>query len=423
MKNFAMFSELSKSDPEIYQSIENELKRQQNQLEMIASENFTSLSVMAATGSVMTNKYAEGYAGRRYYSGCEFVDVAEKLAIERVCKIFGCNYANVQPHSGAQANQAVYLGLLHPGDTLMGMALDSGGHLTHGSNVNMSGKWFHAVTYQTDKNGWIDMDEVENIARLNNPKIIIAGGSAYPRILDFARFREIANSVGAYLMVDMAHFAGLVAGGAFPSPFEYAHVVTSTTHKTIRGPRGGMILWNDEGLTRKFNSAVFPGNQGGPLMHVIAAKAVAFGEILKPEFKTYAQQIVKNCKALGKGLADNDIDLVSGGTDCHLLLVNLSKFNISGKQIADSLERSGITCNKNGIPHDHRPPTETSGVRLGTPAGTTRGLKEEHFEQVGKWIAEVIKSNVEGDSDKIEKLVKSKIVSLCKDFPLYAALN
>ena len=419
MQNFLLFAELAKTDPEIYQAITGELKRQQNQLEMIASENFTSLAVMAAAASVMTNKYAEGYPGRRYYSGCEFVDVAENLAIDRVCELFGCRYANVQPHAGAQANQAVYLALLHPGDTVMGMALDAGGHLTHGSSVNMSGKWFHAVAYGTDKNGLIDMDVVEESAREHNPKLIIAGGSAYPRVIDFARFREIADAVGAYLMVDMAHFAGLVAGGAFPTPFPHAHVVTSTTHKTLRGPRGGMILWNDDSLTRKLNSAIFPGSQGGPLMHIIAAKAVAFAEALQPEFKAYAQQIVKNCQALAKTLLDKGIDLVSGGTDCHLLLVDLTKYNVSGKQVADSLERAGITCNKNGIPHDHRPPMETSGVRLGTAAGTTRSLKEEHFAEVGSWIAEVIKS---GGDTEVEQRVRRKITELCNEFPLYKEL-
>ena len=381
MTDLDLYTRLAQFDPEIAEAIQNELHRQQNQIEMIASENFTSIPVMLASGSVMTNKYAEGYPGRRYYGGCEYVDVAEKLAIERACKLFNCNFANVQPHAGAQANLAVFMALLQPGDTFLGMSLDAGGHLTHGSKVNFSGKWFNVTSYGVDhETGLIDMDEVLEQARTHKPKLIIAGASAYSRIIDFKRFREIADEVGAYLMVDMAHFAGLVAGGAFPSPLPHAHVVTTTTHKTLRGPRGGMILWNDADLSKKFNSAVFPGNQGGPLMHIIAAKAVAFAEALKPEFKNYAKQIILNAQAMAARLMSHGIKLTSDGTDCHLVLVNLSNFNVTGDDIQQALERAGITCNKNSIPKDPQPPMKTSGVRLGSPAATTRGMKEAEFE-------------------------------------------
>ncbi|MGB0935390.1 MAG: serine hydroxymethyltransferase [Alphaproteobacteria bacterium] len=413
------FKYLDSADPEISMAIQREISRQQDQIEMIASENFTSMAVMEACGSVMTNKYAEGYPGRRYYGGCEYVDDAERLAIERACQLFGCSYANVQPHSGAQANQAVYLALMKPEDLLMGMSLDSGGHLTHGAKVNMSGKWLHSVTYGVDDNGYIDMEEVRRVAMEHKPKIIIAGASAYAREIDFAAFREIADACGAYLMVDMAHFAGLVAGNAMASPFPHAHVVTTTTHKTLRGPRGGMILTNDEALAKKFNSAVFPGNQGGPLMHIIAAKAVAFKEALQPEFQNYAQQILKNTKTLATTLTENGIDLVSGGTDCHLVLLNLVGLGVTGSDAEQCLERAGITCNKNGVPNDPLPPMKTSGIRLGTPAGTTRGFKEAEFKQIGKWLADLLKALAAGDASALEQETLQKVRAMCQQYPLY----
>jgi glycine hydroxymethyltransferase len=424
MTQLALYSLLEKFDPEIAACIQGELHRQQNQIELIASENFTSIPVLLAAGSVMTNKYAEGYPGRRYYGGCEFVDVAEKLAIERACKLFGCNFANVQPHAGAPANLAVFMALLQPGDTFLGMSLDAGGHLTHGSKVNFSGKWFNVTSYGVDhETGYIDMDEVRTQALAHKPKLIIAGASAYSRVIDFKRFREIADEVGAYLMVDMAHYAGLVAGGVYPSPIPHAHVVTTTTHKTLRGPRGGMILWNDEDLTKKFNSAVFPGNQGGPLMHVIAAKAIAFGEALKLEFKEYAAQVVKNAKVMAEHLISRGVKLTSGGTDCHLVLVHVCEFGVSGDDVQQALERAGITCNKNSIPKDPQPPTKTSGVRIGSPAATTRGMKEAEFKQIAEWIYQIIDACSKGGSDELEKKILADVRAMCDRFPLYPELS
>ncbi len=413
---------LADADPEIFASINRELGRQQDQVELIASENIVSRAVIEAMGSVLTNKYAEGYPGRRYYGGCEFVDEAETLAIERAKSLFGCNFANVQPHSGAQANQAVFLALCKPGDTVLGMSLAAGGHLTHGAAPNLSGKWFNAVQYGVrQEDARIDMDEVARLAEEHKPGLIIAGGSAYPRVIDFARFREIANSVGAYLLVDMAHFAGLVAGGAYPSPLPHAHVVTTTTHKTLRGPRGGIILSMDEDLGKKINSAVFPGLQGGPLMHVIAAKAVAFGEALRPTFKSYAQNVVENARTLGATLVDGGLDIVSGGTDTHLILVDLRPKSLTGDITEDALERAGLTCNKNGIPFDPEKPMITSGVRLGTPAGTTRGFGPAEFRQVGEMIVEVLDSlsaNRDGDG-QVEASVRRRVGELCAQFPIY----
>jgi glycine hydroxymethyltransferase len=415
---------LAKTDPKVAKTIAAELKRQQEKIELIASENIVSRAVLDAQGSVMTNKYAEGYPGRRYYGGCEHVDVTENLAIERAKQLFGATYANVQPHSGATANQAVFFALLNPGDTFMGLDLACGGHLTHGSPVNQSGKWFKVVSYKVrEDNHLINYDEVAALALLEKPKLIIAGGSAYPRTIDFKRFREIADSVGAYLMVDMAHFAGLVAGGAHPNPLDHAHVVTTTTHKTLRGPRGGMILSRDDALGKKFNSSVFPGLQGGPLEHVIAAKAVAFGEALKPNFKKYAKQVVANAKALAATMIDGGCDIVSGGTDTHLMLVDLRKKGVSGKTAEAALGRANITCNKNGIPFDPAPFTITSGIRLGSPAGTTRGFMEAEFREVGKLIIEVLdglaKNGEEGNA-KVESSVKRRVVALTKRFPIYA---
>ena len=415
---------LDQHDPEIAAAIRNELRRQQNQIEMIASENFTSIPVMEAAGSVMTNKYAEGYPGRRYYGGCEFVDVAENLARERACKLFNCNYANVQPHSGAQANQAVFLALLKPGDNILGMSLDAGGHLTHGAKVSMSGKWFNASTYGVHpETEYIDMDEIERLANEHKPKLIIAGGSAYPRVIDFEGFRRIADQVGAYLLVDMAHFAGLVVGNVFPNPIHHAHVTTTTTHKTLRGPRGGMILTNDEAIAKKINSAVFPGNQGGPLMHIIAAKAVAFKEALQPEFKAYAKSIVDNTQALADSLIAKGLRLVSGGTDSHLILVDLTSLSITGADAEKSLERAGITCNKNGIPNDTLPPMQASGIRLGTPAATTRGLEVKEFELLGNYIAEVLTALSKDQASSTEETVRGKIQTICDKFPLYPTLH
>ena len=413
---------LSTRDPELFGAVEHELKRQQDQIELIASENIVSRAVLEAQGSVLTNKYAEGYSGRRYYGGCEFVDVAETLAIERAKELFGCAFANVQPHSGAQANQTVFMALLQPGDSFLGLSLAAGGHLTHGAPPNQSGKWFEAHQYGVRKeDAQVDFDEVESLARQHRPKLIVAGGSAYPRILDFKRFREIADSVGAYLMVDMAHFAGLVAGGAHPSPLPHAHVVTTTTHKTLRGPRGGMVLTNDEAIAKKINSALFPGLQGGPLMHVIAAKAVAFGEALEPAFKDYAHQVAGNARVLAERLIDRGVDIVSGGTDTHLMLVDLRPKGLTGKDTEAALERAGITCNKNGVPFDPEKPTITSGVRLGTPAGTTRGFGEQEFKQIGDLIGDVL-DGMAGGSDPdpaVEARVLESVRDLCMRFPVY----
>ena len=413
--------DLKTEDFEIYDLVQKELKRQQNQIELIASENIVSKAVMQAQGSVLTNKYAEGYPGRRYYHGCEFVDRIETIAIERAKKLFGAKFANVQPHSGSQANAAVYLALLKPNDTILGMSLDAGGHLTHGAKVSISGKWLNAVSYGVRaEDGLIDYDEVEKKAKEYKPKLIIAGGSAYPRRVDFAKFRKIADEVGAYLMVDMAHFAGLVAGGVHPNPLEYADVVTTTTHKTLRGPRGGMILTNNEELAKKINSAIFPGSQGGPLEHVIAAKAVCFGEDLTQEFKNYAEQVVKNAKVLGETLKRRGLDLVSGGTDTHLLLVDLRPKNVTGDVVADALDKAHMTCNKNAIPFDPMPPKVTSGIRVGTPAATTRGFGEKEFEMVGNWIADVVEAIGTKDEETVIKATAEKVVELCNRFPIYA---
>lgn len=413
---------LEQSDPAVDRIVGEELSRQQDCIELIASENIVSQAVLQAQGSVLTNKYAEGYPDKRYYHGCECVDEVEKLAIERACALFGCRFANVQPHSGSQANQAVYLAFLHPGDTLMGMSLSSGGHLTHGAKVSLSGKFFNCVAYDVDeKTQTIDYDAVEKLALEHQPKLIIAGGSAYPRVIDFERFSRIAKKTGALLMVDMAHFAGLVAGGVYPSPFPFADIVTTTTHKTLRGPRGGMILTNNEELAKKINSAVFPGVQGGPLMHVIAAKAVAFGEALRPSFKLYARQIVENAKVLADTLQKKGIDLVSKGTDSHLLLVDLRSTGLTGKQVSDSLQRAHITCNKNAIPFDPLKPTVTSGIRLGTPAMTTRGFGLCEFEAVGQMICDIIEGLQSGDetASVVEEIVRQKAISLCRRFPIY----
>ncbi len=412
--------DLQQEDKAVFEAIECELKRQQNQIELIASENIVSRAVMEAQGSIMTNKYAEGYPAHRYYGGCECVDVVEVLAIERAKKLFGAEFVNVQPHSGSQANTAVYVALLQPSDMIMGMSLDAGGHLTHGSKVSFSGKWLKAVSYGVCRDsGLIDYDEVERLALENKPKLIIAGGSAYPRQIDFKRFREIADKVGAYLMVDMAHFAGLVAGGEHPNPLDYADVVTTTTHKTLRGPRGGMILTNNAEIAKKVNSAIFPGTQGGPLMHVIAAKAVCFGEDLTPQFKAYAAQVVKNAKRMGEVLKLRGLDLVSGGTDTHLLLVDLRPKKLTGDVVAAALERAHMTCNKNAIPFDPMPPKVTSGIRVGTPAGTTRGFKEAEFELIANWIGDVIDALAAGDAEQVIAEVKEKAVALCERFPIY----
>jgi glycine hydroxymethyltransferase len=421
-------AELAETDPEIFGAIRQELGRQRHEIELIASENIVSRAVLEAQGSIMTNKYAEGYLGKRYYGGCQFVDIAEELAIERAKKLFSCNFANVQPNSGSQMNQAVFLALLQPGDTFMGLDLNSGGHLTHGSPVNMSGKWFKVVSYGVRKDDHLlDMDEVARLARENKPKLILAGGTAYSRIWDWKRFREIADEVGAWLMVDMAHIAGLVAGGMHPSPLPHAHVVTTTTHKSLRGPRGGMILTNDEDIAKKMNSAVFPGLQGGPLMHVIAAKAVAFGEALKPEFKVYAQNVVANAKALADSLKSTGLDIVSGGTDNHLMLVDLRPKNATGKRAEAALGRANITCNKNGIPFDPEKPFVTSGIRLGTPAGTTRGFGAAEFREIGNLIAEVLDGLKAANSDEgnaaVETAVKQKVMALTERFPLYPYLG
>ena len=417
---------LAQTDPEVHAAIRGELGRQQHKIELIASENITSLAVLEATGSVFTNKYAEGYPGKRYYGGCEYADVVENLAIERAKALFGCQFANVQPNSGSQMNQAVFLALLNPGDTFMGLDLNSGGHLTHGSPVNMSGKWFNPVPYGVRaEDEQLDMEAVERLAHEHKPKLIIAGGTAYSRVWDFQKFREIADAVGAYLLVDMSHFSGLVAGGAHPSPFPHAHVVTSTTHKSLRGPRSGIILTNDEALAKKFNTAVFPGLQGGPLVHVIAAKAVAFQEALQPEFKAYAAQIVANARALAASLTENGLRIVSGGTDNHLMLVDLTAKNVTGKAAEKGLDRAYLTCNKNGIPNDTRSPFVTSGIRLGTPAGTTCGFREEEFRTIGALIAEVVdglsRNGDEGDG-QVEARVRARVEELCSRFPIYPEL-
>ena len=415
-------SNLEHADKDLYQSISQELSRQQNQIELIASENIVSKAVLEAQGSIMTNKYAEGYSAKRYYGGCEYVDIAENLANDRLKELYGCSYANVQPHSGAQANQAVFLALIKPGDTILGMSLDAGGHLTHGSRPNQSGKYFNAVQYGINpETSLIDYDEVDRLAIEHKPSLIIAGGSAYPRNIDFKKFREIADKIGSYLLVDMAHYSGLVAAKEYPDPLPHAHVVTSTTHKTIRGPRGGMILSNDLDLGKKFNSSVFPGLQGGPLMHVIAAKAVAFGEALQPEFKTYIQQVKKNASILGEVLISNGIDIVTGGTDSHMVLVDLRSKNVTGKDAEESLERAGMTCNKNGVANDPNPPTITSGIRLGSPAATTRGFKEEEFKFIGEKISTIINNLSVSNSDisMLESSINKEVQDLCSKYPIY----
>ncbi len=417
---------LADADTAVAASIDGELGRQRHEVELIASENIVSRAVLEAQGSVMTNKYAEGYPGRRYYGGCEFVDIAEDLAIERVTKLFDCQFANVQANSGSQANQAAFMAMIKPGDTILGMSLDAGGHLTHGAAPNQSGKWFNAIQYGVRKDSdLIDFDQVEALAKEHQPKLIIAGGSAYPRQIDFARFREIADSVGAYLMVDMAHFSGLVAGGVHPSPFPHAHVATSTTHKTLRGPRGGLVLTNDQTLAKKINSAIFPGIQGGPLMHVIAAKAVAFGEALTGDYRTYVGNVVENAKALGETLKTGGLDLVSGGTDTHVLLVDLRPKGLTGKAAEAALGRANMTCNKNGVPFDPEKPTITSGVRLGTPAATTRGFGVAEFQQVGQYILEVLDglaANGEEGNAEVEQSVAKKVIELTDRFPIYPKL-
>ncbi|MFA7261433.1 MAG: serine hydroxymethyltransferase [Caulobacter sp.] len=416
-------ADLATADPAIAEAIAHELARQRNQIELIASENIVSKAVLEAQGSILTNKYAEGYPGKRYYGGCEYIDVLEQLAIDRAKELFGAGFANVQPHSGAQANQAVFMALLTPGDTFMGMDLAAGGHLTHGSPANQSGKWFKPVAYTVRQDTqFIDYDNVAEVAQREKPKLIIAGGSAYGRAIDFKRFREIADSIGAYLMVDMAHYAGLVAGGAYPSPVPHAHVVTTTTHKTLRGPRGGMVLTNDEAIAKKINSAVFPGLQGGPLEHVIAAKAVAFAEALRPEFKAYAAQVVVNARALAETLVEAGLAIVSGGTDSHVMLVDLRPKGVTGRDAEATLERAHMTCNKNGIPFDTASFTVTSGVRLGTPAGTTRGFGEAEFRQIGRWIGEVVdglSANGPEGNAAVEAKVREQVMALTARFPIY----
>ncbi len=414
---------LADTDPALAEAIDKELTRQRDEIELIASENIVSKAVMQAQGSVMTNKYAEGYVGRRYYGGCEYVDIAETMAIERACQLFGCEFANVQPNSGSQANQGVFQALLQPGDTILGMSLDAGGHLTHGAAPNQSGKWFNAVQYGVRKqDNLLDYEQVQELATQHKPKLIVAGGSAIPRQIDFKRMREIADSVGAYLHVDMAHFAGLVAAGEHPSPFPHAHVATTTTHKTLRGPRGGMIVTNDAALAKKFNSAIFPGIQGGPLMHVIAAKAVAFGEALQPEFKTYIHNVIANAQALSDQLIKGGLDTVTHGTDTHVLLVDLRPKGVKGNATEKALGRANITCNKNGVPFDPEKPTVTSGIRLGSPAGTTRGFGEAEFRQIADWIIEVVDglaANGEEANAAVEAKVRSEVTELCARFPIY----
>jgi glycine hydroxymethyltransferase len=425
-KNEFFNDSLSQSDPELFDSIRKELRRQRDEIELIASENITSLAVMQAQGSVMTNKYAEGYSGKRYYGGCEYVDIAEDLAIKRACKLFDCEFANVQPNSGSQANQAVFLALLKPGETFLAMDLNSGGHLTHGAKPNQSGKWFNAVHYGVRKDtSKIDYDQVQSLAKEHKPKIIIAGGSAVPRQIDFKKFRDIADSIGAYLHVDMAHFAGLVAANEHPNPLDYAHVVTTTTHKTLRGPRGGLILTNSEDLSKKFNSAIFPGIQGGPLIHVIAAKAVAFLEALQPEFRNYQKAVISNAQILGDALMQGGLDLVTRGTDTHVLLVDLRPKNVTGKDTEKALGRANITCNKNAIPYDPQKPAITSGIRLGSPAGTTRGFGTNEFKKIGEWIVTVInglEASGPENNTKVEEKVKKEVLALCNKFPIYPSL-
>jgi len=415
--------DLKNADADVYNAIQGELKRQQSSIELIASENIVSRAVMQAQGSVFTNKYAEGYPGRRYYGGCEYSDVVEDIARNRAKELFGAKYANVQPNSGSQANQGVMMALIKPGDTVLGMSLAAGGHLTHGAAPNQSGKWFNAVQYGVrESDSLIDYDEVERLAKEHQPKMIIAGASAYPRHIDFERFRKIADSVGAYLFVDMAHYAGLIAAGSYPSPVPHAHVTTTTTHKTLRGPRGGMILTNDLDIFKKLNSAIFPGIQGGPLMHVIAAKAVSYAEALKPEFKAYGQAIIDNARALAKTLQDGGVDIVSGGTDSHIVLVDLRPKGLTGKDTEEALERAGMTCNKNAVPFDPEPPMVTSGVRLGTPAATSRGFGVEEFKLVGEYAIEVLdglKANGPEGNEAVEKAVKEKVDALCERFPIY----
>ena len=416
-------ADLSQTDPALAKAIDLELGRQRDEIELIASENIVSKAVLQAQGSVMTNKYAEGYSGRRYYGGCQYVDIAENLAIERACELFDCKFANVQPNSGSQANQGVFQALLKPGDTILGMSLDAGGHLSHGAAPNQSGKWFNPIQYGVRKeDNLLDYDQVQDLAMQHQPKLIVAGGSAVPRQIDFKRMREIADSVGAYLHVDMAHFAGLVAAGEHPCPIPYAHVATTTTHKTFRGPRGGMIVTNDEALAKKFNSAIFPGIQGGPLMHVIAAKAVAFGEALKPEFKTYIQNVIKNAQALSDQLIKGGLDTVTHGTDTHVLLVDLRPKGVKGNSTEKALGRAHITCNKNGVPFDPEKPMVTSGIRLGSPAGTTRGFNEDDFRQIADWIIEVVDglaANGEEGNAAVEAKVKAEVAELCGRYPLY----
>lgn len=417
-------TQLQASDPELFAAIEAEQSRQQHQIELIASENIVSQAVLQAQGSILTNKYAEGYPGRRYYGGCEFVDIAENIARNRAKELFDCKFANVQPNSGSQANQAVFQALLKPGDTILGMSLDAGGHLTHGARPNQSGKWFNAVQYGVRQDDdLIDFDQVEALAKEHKPQLIIAGGSAYPRQIDFKRFREIADEVGAFFLVDMAHFAGLVAGGHHPNPLAHAHVATTTTHKTLRGPRGGMVLTNDADISKKINSAVFPGIQGGPLMHVIAAKAVAFGEALTQDFKDYALRVIKNAQAMSEACKASGLDVVSGGTDTHLALIDLRPKGVKGNDTEEALERAFITCNKNGVPFDPEPPKITSGVRVGSPAGTTRGFDEAEFNQIGNWIGEIVDALASGDSSATEAKVKSEVIELTSRFPIYNGLG
>jgi len=418
-------SSLTKTDPSILDAIKKEFHRQNDQIELIASENIVSRAVLDAQGTILTNKYAEGYPGKRYYGGCEHVDVVEEICIDRVKKLFNANFANVQVHSGSQANQAVFLALLKPGDTIMGMSLAAGGHLTHGAPPNESGKWFNAIQYGVKKDdALIDYEEVQSLANEHKPKLIIAGGSAYPRVIDFQKFRNIADSVGALLLVDMAHFAGLVATGLYPNPVNYADIVTTTTHKTLRGPRGGLVITNNEAFAKKINSAVFPGLQGGPLMHVICAKAVAFGEALKPEFKTYIENVIKNAKVLSDVMIERGLDVVSGGTDTHLTLVDLRPKKLTGKAAEHSLENAGITCNKNGVPFDPESPFITSGIRLGSPAGTSRGFSQSEFEIIGNYIGDVLDGLVLNpeDNSKVENEVKSKVKKLCDKFPIYSSV-
>ncbi|MFN7054691.1 serine hydroxymethyltransferase [Hyphomonas sp.] len=415
---------LSERDPELAAAIGKEASRQQHEIELIASENIVSRAVLEAQGSVLTNKYAEGYPGKRYYGGCEYVDIAENLAIERAKALFGCAFANVQPNSGSQANQGVFQAVLKPGDTILGMSLDAGGHLTHGARANQSGKWFNAVQYGVRREDHlVDFEEVHRLARAHRPQMIIAGGSAYPRVIDFKRFREIADEVGAVFLVDMAHFAGLVAGGVHPNPLDHAHIATTTTHKTLRGPRGGMILTNDEAIAKKINSAIFPGIQGGPLMHVIAAKAVAFGEALTPDFRDYAAQVVANARAMAAACRAAGLDVVSGGTDTHLALIDLRPKGVTGKDAEAALGRAFITCNKNGVPFDPAPPTVTSGIRVGSPAGTTRGFGEDEFTQIGTWIGEIVDALAAGDNGATEERVRGEVQALTARFPIYEGLG